>query len=251
MPVNALSQATLSPATGAKADDRPVHGARQPATSRRVSGVQMGHETAAPPVAQAPATAFAECLAARSDAGPAPTQGAAPPSFAAAVHSASDRASAAPLSRTSTPDQATVTARPGQIGREMGVEIARRVSAGGDELTVRLNPVEMGRIEVRLSFDERGALRATVAAESPAALDVLRRDSIDLTRTLSDAGVRTDAQSFRFDSRSGSGEGGQFWQRQQQASGRNHSQSSAAAAATIETPVYRPLRSSGRVDLMA
>lgn len=147
--------------------------------------------------------------------------------------------------------QATVDAQPGRFGHQMGLEIARTVEASGEQLTVRLNPAEMGRIEVKLSFDDRGTVRAVVAAENPAALDVLRRDSVDLNRALADAGIRSDAQSFRFDSRAGSGgEGGQFWQRQQQASqqnGRNHSTASPAG----EDPVYRPLRTSGQVDLMA
>lgn len=148
-----------------------------------------------------------------------------------------------------------VTARAGQIGHEMGVEIARRVSAGGDELTVRLNPVEMGRIEVRLAFDERGSLRAVVAAESPAALDLLRRDSADLGRALADAGVRSDAQSFRFDARAGGGDGGQPWQRQR--GGQDGGQGSvpgrgyADAGSASEELLCRPLRTSGRVDLMA
>jgi flagellar hook-length control protein FliK len=144
----------------------------------------------------------------------------------------------------------TVTAQPGQIGQQMGVEIARTARAGDEQLTVRLNPIEMGRIEVKLSFDERGTVRAVIAAESAAALEMLRRDSGDLNRALADAGIRSDAQSFRFDSRAGSGEGSQFWQRQQQASqqnGRGYSNASPAS----EEPAYRPLRTSGQVDLMA
>ena len=132
----------------------------------------------------------------------------------------------------------------------MGVEIARRVLAGGDELTVRLNPIEMGRIEVRFSFDEGGALRAVVAAESVAALEMLRRDSADLGRALSDAGVRADAQSFRFDSRSGNGDANQFWQRQQQGGG-NSRASSHETAGNEPDPIYRSLRTSGQIDLMA
>lgn len=149
------------------------------------------------------------------------------------------------------PAPAVVNARPGQIGHEMGVEIARRVSAGRDEVTIRLNPIEMGRIEVRMAFDDAGSLRAVVAAESPAALDMLRRDAADLTRALTDAGIRSDAQSFRFDSRSG-GEG-QGWQRQQNGGEQRSGDGRSAPADTPEgdAPQYRPLRSSGQIDLMA
>lgn len=148
--------------------------------------------------------------------------------------------------------QPVVTAQPGQIGREMGVEIARSVAAGKDEVLIRLDPAEMGRIDVRLSFDREGSLRAVVAADSPAALDMLRRDAGDLTRALADAGVRADTQSFRFDSRGG--DAGSGWQRGQQGEqGRGGSGGMAqGSAGTGDEPIhYRPLRASGRVDLMA
>lgn len=166
-----------------------------------------------------------------------------------------------------SPDQPSIDARPGRIGREMGVEIARRVGsglgAGGDELTVRLNPIEMGRIEVRLSFDERGTLRVGMAAESAAALDMLRRDSAELSRSLADAGVRADANSLRFDTRSGqdhAGQGGtgQFWQRHSSGGGSARGGSQPTSGQGIagdgtagEDLTYRPLRMRGRINLMA
>lgn len=215
------------------------------------------------PSAQPTPTGFADRVAAIAPEPHAPAQAIGGNAVAPVADMARAQLAAAPASAPSAepaPDIAklpepVVTARAGQIGREMGMEIARRVSAGGDELTVRLNPVEMGRIEVRLAFDERGSLRAVVAAESSAALDLLRRDSADLGRALADAGVRSDAQSFRFDARAGGGDGGQPWQRQR--GGQDGGQGSvpgrgyADAGSASEEPLYRPLRTSGRVDLMA
>lgn len=94
-----------------------------------------------------------------------------------------------------------IAARHGEIGRQLGVEIARHSQDGRDSLIVRLDPVEFGKIQIRIQFDDEGNLRAHVAAESPAALEMLRRDSGDLVRALNDAGVRTDSQSFQFDAR--------------------------------------------------
>jgi flagellar hook-length control protein FliK len=146
-----------------------------------------------------------------------------------------------------------VTARPGQIGRELGLEIARRSAAGGDELMVRLAPDEMGRIEVRMSFDAGGTLRAVVTAENQAALDMLRRDAGDLGRSLADAGVRADAQSFRFDAKSG--DGGTGWQRQGQGRdggpGDNDAQQRDTFAGEGEDAPYHRLNSTSQIDLMA
>lgn len=66
-------------------------------------------------------------------------------------------------------------------------------------MQTRMDPAELGRIHVRLSFDEGGSLRAVVGANSPQVLEAIRRDAGELGRALADAGVRTDAQSFRFD----------------------------------------------------
>jgi flagellar hook-length control protein FliK len=175
----------------------------------------------------------------------APTQPAVPaaPTFAARLAATYPVVPAAP-------NAPVVDARSGTIGRDMGVEIARLLTAGRDELTVRLNPAEMGRVEVRMGFDENGSIRAVVAAESPAALDLLRRDAGDLARALGDAGIRSDAQSFRFDARSG--DGGQSGQRSPHG-GRhpNDHLRSPHLDGDQDTPVYHPLRTSGRVDLMA
>ena len=145
----------------------------------------------------------------------------------------------------------TVSARPGEIGQQLGLEIVRQVKDGQDALTIRLDPAEMGEIRIRLQFDDRGTMRAHVAAESSVALEMLRRDSADLVRALGDAGVRTDAQSFQFEARSqGRGD-------QQGSHGRPESpqgQDLANAEPDIDEDQPSPranLRSSGSLDLFA
>lgn len=142
-----------------------------------------------------------------------------------------------------------IEARAGHLGQSLGVEIARKVELGEETLRIRLNPVELGRIEVTLAFDDKGSLQATVRTESAQAMDLLRQDAPDLARTLDQAGVRTDAQSFRFENRGGDG-GGQQAQQQQQQQNRGQFASSDDDAAIAE-PIYRPIRSDGQVDLLA
>ncbi len=239
---------------------------------------------AAPPAADPSATADAptpnllnEVVAIHDRAAPAPTGGAgdgAPardvasnavasdgpdslPSslFSQALPNVAARPASQPYGATAhqpTPHQPVVAAQPGQIGRDMGVEIARTVAAGREEVRIRLDPAEMGRIDVRLNFDRDGSLRAVVAADSPAALEMLRREAGDLTRALADAGVRADPQSFRFDSRNP--DAGTSWQRGQQGSDGRGGQGGLAQGggdAGDDQPAYRPLRTSGRVDMMA
>lgn len=148
-----------------------------------------------------------------------------------------------------TPADPMIPARTGQLGRALGVEIARKVSAGEDTLRVRLNPVELGRVEVTLAFDDTGNMRATMRTESQHALDLLRQDAPDLGRALDSAGIRADTQSFRFENRSdgGSGSGGQPGQHQS----RGNSQHGFKDEPETTAPVYRAIRNDGQVDLLA
>lgn len=143
-----------------------------------------------------------------------------------------------------------IVAQPGRLGADMGVEIARAVKGDREDLLIRLDPREMGRIDVRLSFDRDGVLRAVMSADSPAALDLLRRESGDLNRALADAGIRSDGQSLRFDARSGEGmgQGGQRGNQDRHTGSHGGMDSSGS---DIAEPPYRPLRASGQVDLIA
>lgn len=158
-----------------------------------------------------------------------------------------------------------VPVREGRFGTDIGVTIARAVGTGraglagreenerAGDLIIRLDPRHLGRIEVRLGFDHGGVLRAVVAADSPAALDMLRRESSDLDRALGDAGVRADAQSLRFDA-GGSAEQQQRHARPHVPGGQgarfSHAQGQDPGEAAAEL-TYTTLPGSGRVDLMA
>lgn len=179
-------------------------------------------------------------LAAAGKAEAAAPQFPLPAQAIASVDSA--RATAAPAIA-----EPVIEARAGHLGQSLGVEIARKVELGEETLRIRLNPVELGRIEVTLAFDDKGSLQATVRTESAQAMDLLRQDAPELARTLDQAGVRTDAQSFRFENRGGDG-GGQQAQQQQQNRGQFASSDDDAA---IAEPIYRPIRSDGQVDLLA
>jgi flagellar hook-length control protein FliK len=156
------------------------------------------------------------------------------------------RVQAAPAVAAAEP---VIAARPGHLGQTMGVEIARSVEAGDDTLRVRLSPDNLGKVEVTLSFDDSGTLRATVRAESAHALDLLRQDAPDLGRALDQAGIRSDTQSFRFESRGeGSNAQAQHQQQHQNASGGQLAGNDETETTDI---AYRGIRGDGQVDLLA
>lgn len=144
-----------------------------------------------------------------------------------------------------------VSAEAGQMGQNMGVAIARGVEAGRDALLVRLDPAEMGRVHVRLSFDNDGAVRVMMSADSAVALDMLRREAGDLGRALNDAGVRSDSQSFRFEGGgNASQQRGGGGQQQPGNSSPGDPQFSGTDVPLDPSASYRDLRSAGGLNLI-
>ncbi|MDY1009913.1 flagellar hook-length control protein FliK [Sphingomonas sp. CFBP9019] len=226
-------------------------GAAVPEAAGAVPRPHLGADTAQPgrePVVTAPPSAAVPDAAVRP---PDPGASSQQPAGTAGVLNAGFM----PSGRDDQPAAPTiVAARPGRFGAEMGVAIAHHAVAGKPEtITVRLDPKDLGRIEVRLSFDGAGTLRAVVTADTPGALEMLRRESGDLGRALADAGLRSDAQSLRFDTRT---PGGNDPGQRQPGADPRQPQTRQRRADTeyqgfAETPIYRPLRTSGRVDLTA
>lgn len=95
----------------------------------------------------------------------------------------------------------TIAGRPGMAGHALGLVIMRAQREGRDILSVQLDPAELGRVEVRLAFGERGDVSAVISAEQPGALALLRRDTADLVRALNQGGLSADAGGFRFEQR--------------------------------------------------
>ncbi|GGZ00506.1 flagellar hook-length control protein FliK [Novosphingobium colocasiae] len=209
-------------------------------------------ERAAP--MEARSTGHATGHAAAEPAAPAPPTEArvSAPLFSQTLEAAVPRAPAQPYD-ASPAATATVTVREGRFGADVGVAIARaRESAaegGGDALLIRLDPRHLGRIDVRMTFDDDGTMRAVMRADSPAALDLLRRESIHLDRALADAGIRADAQSLRFES-GGGGSG-----HHESARHRGFTPSGPTAefqpVADGAQPDLRSLRGSGHLDVLA
>lgn len=237
-----------------------VHTAPIDKTSTALSGLAKVSEhpgTAETGSAGNTATAFADHLGSQSGqvdgAAPALRQDAASTAGATVALPVTHKGSETAPPLASIHDSTVLSSQPVRTTHEGNVQIARRTIDGGSELTVRLNPVEMGRVEVRMAFDEAGGMRALVAAERPAVLELLRRDSADLGRALSEAGVKADGQTFRFDSRTGNRDGGH----QPQHGGSQHDhprqtpRSFAYSDLSDNEHTYRALRTSGRIDLMA
>ena len=80
----------------------------------------------------------------------------------------------------------------------LAVNIAARSNAGIRHFDIRLDPPEMGRVDVRLSVDDSGKAQAHLAADKPQALAMLQRDSSQLERALREAGLQLANNGLNF-----------------------------------------------------
>lgn len=66
------------------------------------------------------------------------------------------------------------------------------------QMTLRLDPPELGRVEIRLEFGDERMVKANIIVEKPETLLMLQRDANALERALQNAGLETDSGSLDF-----------------------------------------------------
>ncbi len=88
---------------------------------------------------------------------------------------------------TATPDLAA-----------LAVSIAAKSKDGQNEFNIRMDPAELGRVDVRLSVDAAGKAQAHLTADKPQTLALLQRDSQTLERSLKDSGLDLSNNGLNF-----------------------------------------------------
>jgi Fe-S oxidoreductase len=68
----------------------------------------------------------------------------------------------------------------------LAVEITAHAQTGKNHFEIRLDPPELGRIDVRLDVDSSGNVTSRLVVERAETLEVLRRDAPELQRALLD-----------------------------------------------------------------
>jgi flagellar hook-length control protein FliK len=81
---------------------------------------------------------------------------------------------------------------------DLAVEIASQALAGKNRFEIRLDPPELGRIDVRLEIDRDGQVKSRLVVERVETLDMLRRDAPQLERALQQAGLKTSDHALEF-----------------------------------------------------
>ncbi|OYU76042.1 MAG: hypothetical protein CFE32_11910 [Alphaproteobacteria bacterium PA3] len=119
----------------------------------------------------------------------------------AGSNGAADAAGSAPTDGTSASVQDT-TPKPTLVQPHtipmLAAAMMRRISNGLKEFTLRLDPPELGRVDVRLTVGTDKKVRAVVSTDRPEALKDLALSARDLTRALQEAGLELEENGLSF-----------------------------------------------------
>jgi flagellar hook-length control protein FliK len=91
----------------------------------------------------------------------------------------------------------------------LAVQIVAKSQSGARQFDIRLDPPELGRVDVRLSIDATGKASAHLTADQPQTLDMLQKDSTSLTRALREAGLDVSQDGLNFSLRQQAQQNGQ------------------------------------------
>lgn len=193
----------------------------------------------------------------RKPADPRPTAVAAPVETPADPQAAAQPAPAARVDIVAAPRvvQAGYQTSQQQLNLpQLAFELVRQVGDGNTRFQIRLDPPELGRIDVKLDIDKGGQVNARLTVEKAETLDLMQRDQRALERALQQAGLdgaRTNLEFSLKQNPFGSGQQGE-----QGGNGRNLSFGDEIAADADETPpptvsLYRGSLTASGVNIIA
>jgi len=93
----------------------------------------------------------------------------------------------------------------------LAVAIAARAQAGANQFDIRLDPPELGRIDVRLDVDSNGQVTTHMTADRADTLQLLQNQQPQLEQALNQAGLKTADNGLQFTLRDQSLSGQNQW----------------------------------------
>ena len=86
---------------------------------------------------------------------------------------------------------------------QVQIKISQAAANGLDSIKIKLQPAELGAVDVEMKLDNSGNTQIRIVAERAETLDMLRKDSHALSQSLRDSGIKTDAGNLEFSLRGG------------------------------------------------
>lgn len=136
---------------------------------------------------------------------------------------------------------------------QVAFEMVRQIHQGTSRFTIRLDPPELGRVDVKMQVDQQGAVTARLTVDRAETLDMFQRDQRQLERALAQAGLDSARTNLEFSLRQNNSGQSFADQRQQQPShgGARFSLSGSDDAVAPAVTLYRGIASAGGVNIFA
>ena len=134
---------------------------------------------------------------------------------------------------------------------QIASEMAARARQGATRFEIRLDPPELGRVDVRIEVDSDGRVHSRLMVEKSETLDLLKADQRALERALHDAGFKSEQNSLSFSLRDDRGGQAKYddqrFQREMNVPTAAAEEEPARLAAEL---AYRaPMRGAGGIDV--
>jgi flagellar hook-length control protein FliK len=135
--------------------------------------------------------------------------------------------------------------------QSVAIQIAAKAQNGVQQFDIRLNPPELGRVDVRLEFTKDGQVTTHLIVERPETLDMLSKDARQLERALSEAGVDIEQDGLTFSLQDQQSQESEREEAENQFNGfENNTSENEEQTTTINTDaIYRQLSDSNGLDM--
>lgn len=94
-------------------------------------------------------------------------------------------------------------ARPAPASQQVMMNVQKGAEGKLDKITLQLDPIELGKVDIEFDFSEDGKTKAIILAEKPETLQTLKQDARTIETLLSDAGLELGDSGLEFDLKSG------------------------------------------------
>lgn len=90
---------------------------------------------------------------------------------------------------------------PSAVTQMVNIQLQRNINAKVATMTLQLEPADLGLLDIRLTFDKKGGIRAHLTVDKPETLTLLQKDSHHLEKVLQQSGLDLDENALSFDLR--------------------------------------------------
>jgi len=198
LPTGALAASPAKDKPDAVADDKPASHATTSAAAKPASGDGKSAASAATAKPDGPGNAVAAAIAVKA-ATDKPADAGAPAASPVTAAVTAGGVSTSAVGDLKQAQGAYLAAAPTPINLpQMAFEIARHFSQGTSHFDIRLDPPDMGRVDVRLAIDSTGQISAHLRVDRAETLDLLKRDAGALGQALTQAGLDGSKTNLQF-----------------------------------------------------